>query len=271
MMLISDWNIRGLRIILIENLFKICKLSEKEKDNILNNIVYIITPVWVMNKIASVKLYYKKVVITVQEETIEVPKDSIIRFNIKDYTFNTGQKYDGLKYLRDCKEYFCDLVYKINETQYTLIRFRFSGEGTSNDENYHLKQVFSIYDWCDLNKIKREELSFYKTNPFTLNINGLQYIDTMSQYKKGCYVATCVYGSYDCKEVWSLRRYRDNYLDSFLLGRLFIKLYYKVSPKLVELFGDKEWFRKPIKKILDRKVKKLKNKGYEDTPYSDKY
>ena len=62
-----------------------------------------------------------------------------------------------------------------------------------------------------------------------------------------------------------------NYLDNTILGRLFIKLYYKVSPKLLELFGDKEWFRKPIKRILDRKVKKLKNKGYEDTPYSDKY
>ena len=26
----------------------------------------------------------------------------------------------------------------------------------------------------------------------------------------GCYVATCVYGSYDCPEVWVLRRFRDN-------------------------------------------------------------
>ena len=25
----------------------------------------------------------------------------------------------------------------------------------------------------------------------------------------GCYVATAVYGSYDCPEVWVLRRYRD--------------------------------------------------------------
>ena len=25
----------------------------------------------------------------------------------------------------------------------------------------------------------------------------------------GCYVATAVYGSYDCPQVWTLRRYRD--------------------------------------------------------------
>ena len=30
--------------------------------------------------------------------------------------------------------------------------------------------------------------------------------------KQGCYVATCVYGSYDCPQVWTLRRYRDDVL-----------------------------------------------------------
>ena len=28
----------------------------------------------------------------------------------------------------------------------------------------------------------------------------------------GCYIATCVYGSYDCPEVWTLRRFRDDTL-----------------------------------------------------------
>ena len=28
----------------------------------------------------------------------------------------------------------------------------------------------------------------------------------------GCYVATAVYGSYDCPQVWTLRRYRDDTL-----------------------------------------------------------
>ena len=47
--------------------------------------------------------------------------------------------------------------------------------------------------------------------------------------KSGCYVATAVYGSYDCPEVWTLRRFRDNYLDNYLLGRMFIKLYYAIN------------------------------------------
>lgn len=89
--------------------------------------------------------------------------------------------------------------------------------------------------------------------------------------KNGCYVATCVYGSYDCPEVWVLRRYRDNTLDGCFLGRTFIKIYYAVSPKLVKLFGKQNWFVCGCKSVLDKHVYKLREKGIPDTPYDDKY
>ena len=87
----------------------------------------------------------------------------------------------------------------------------------------------------------------------------------------GCYIATCVYGSYDCPQVWTLRRYRDYTLDETWYGRLFIKCYYAVSPKLVKWFGKYDWFRKPWKKFLDVMVKRLNSMGVEDTKYIDKY
>lgn len=87
--------------------------------------------------------------------------------------------------------------------------------------------------------------------------------------KTGCYIATCVYGSYDCGEVWTLRRYRDNVLATKRAGRAFIKLYYAVSPIVVKLFGKKKWFHKMWKKKLDKKVKKLQAQGIENTPYED--
>ncbi len=87
----------------------------------------------------------------------------------------------------------------------------------------------------------------------------------------GCYVATAVYGSYDCPEVWILRRYRDYYLDKNIFGRLFIKIYYAISPTLVKWFGKAKWFKKLIKPILEKKIKKLKDLGYSDTAYDDKY
>lgn len=88
--------------------------------------------------------------------------------------------------------------------------------------------------------------------------------------KSGCYVATCVYGSYDCPQVWTLRRYRDDTLGSTWYGRLFIRTYYAISPTLVKWFGNTNWFKKLWKNKLDHMVAKLQSKGVEDTPYKDK-
>ena len=89
--------------------------------------------------------------------------------------------------------------------------------------------------------------------------------------KSGCYIATCVYGSYDCPEVWVLRRYRDNALDNSFLGRIFIKTYYTFSPTLVKLFGKQNWFVCGCKIIINRIVCKLQSKGISSAPYNDKY
>ncbi len=85
----------------------------------------------------------------------------------------------------------------------------------------------------------------------------------------GCYIATAVYGSYDCPQVWTLRRYRDETLARSPMGRAFIRLYYAISPTLVKLFGNTSAFKKLWKKRLDKKVKKLNDAGVENTPYND--
>lgn len=87
---------------------------------------------------------------------------------------------------------------------------------------------------------------------------------------KHCYVATCVYGSYDCPQVWTLRRYRDNYLAKSIFGRAFIRTYYAISPTLVKWFGNTNSFKKLWKPILDQMVLRLNEKGIENTPYRDK-
>lgn len=86
----------------------------------------------------------------------------------------------------------------------------------------------------------------------------------------GCYVATAVYGSYDCPQVWTLRRFRDNTLAETWYGRAFIRTYYTISPTLVKWFGKSRWFVNLWKPRLDRMVKKLNERGVEDTPYDDK-
>lgn len=86
----------------------------------------------------------------------------------------------------------------------------------------------------------------------------------------GCYVATCIYGSYDCPQVWTLRRYRDNTLAKTILGRAFIRTYYAISPTIVRWFGNTHWFKKLWRGRLDKMVAKLKQNGVEDTPYNDR-
>lgn len=109
-----------------------------------------------------------------------------------------------------------------------------------------------------------------KTDPEIAAMIKAKYPAIQQGKSSGCYVATAVYGSYDCPEVWTLRRFRDDTLASTWYGRAFIKTYYAVSPTLVKWFGDTEWFKSMWKPTLDKMVAKLNNNGVEDTPYNDK-
>ena len=80
--------------------------------------------------------------------------------------------------------------------------------------------------------------------------------------KEGCYIATAVYGSYDCPKVRVLRHFRDEYLKMHKPGRAFIKIYYALSPGLVRMFGSKKWFNSMFRLILDPFVARLIRKGY---------
>lgn len=90
-----------------------------------------------------------------------------------------------------------------------------------------------------------------------------------SRSSGGCYVATCVYGSYDCPQVWTLRRFRDNTLATTWYGRAFIHIYYAVSPTLVKWFGHTHWFKRIWRVTLDTLVNNLQLAGVKDTPYTD--
>ena len=116
--------------------------------------------------------------------------------------------------------------------------------------------------WDKLRETVHAELR--KSNPEN------EALKPKSSSSGGCYVATCVYGSYDCPQVWTLRRFRDDTLGSTWYGRLFIRTYYAISPTLVKWFGKTNWFKKIWKGKLDRMVAKLQNNGVKDTPYEDK-
>ena len=74
---------------------------------------------------------------------------------------------------------------------------------------------------------------------------------------EGCYIATTVYGSYDCPQVLTLRRFRDQTLARRRWGRAFIRVYYALSPTLVRWFGRCRWFTVIWRSCLDPMVARL--------------
>lgn len=147
-------------------------------------------------------------------------------------------------------------------------------------------------DWFELGNPFGKSLSYYqKCGPIEKNLNLSTVIkelkneceerypgaridfvgfETATSSSEGCYIATAVYGSYDCPEVWTLRRFRDEKLRKNAAGRLFVKAYYAVSPTVVRMFGEMEWFNRFWRGRLDAMVRRLNDQGYDDNPYYDR-
>lgn len=160
------------------------------------------------------------------------------------------------------------------------------GYKTPNESSVEIAKQITVSDYTSLeeinsqiNKLARTICPFYTTDGVLWSkIRNLVHnilrarhpnCDALKVKSGGCYVATAVYGSYDCPQVWTLRRYRDFTLAKTWYGRAFIKTYYAISPTLVKWFGHTEWFKKMWQGKLDRMVKKLNANGVENTPYID--
>jgi hypothetical protein len=108
-----------------------------------------------------------------------------------------------------------------------------------------------------INKIKH--ICYWK------DIRGAQAKSTAKQVGKtistasdGCYIATMAYGNYDHPQVMELRNFRDQFLSKSMLGRSFIRFYYKYSPILVEKLRDKPKANKVIRTLLDKLIKTIR-------------
>ncbi len=135
--------------------------------------------------------------------------------------------------------------------------------------------------WKDAIEIHKDYVKYLQDKDSNIK-NIEEYVQKIqkfdSTYQKpevetsaGCYIATSIYGSYDCPEVWILRRFRDDTLDNYWAGRSFIKTYYAISPTLVKWFGKSSIFKGIFTPILNHMVSTLKKKGVSDMPYNDKY
>ena len=146
-----------------------------------------------------------------------------------------------------------------------------------DERAYLYRLLLKHYKRCIVNqRVNINTANLYRTRMQEVN-DKLKALDpsftpeTIPEAKRGCcYVATAVYGSYECPQVWTLRRFRDDTLGATWYGRAFIHTYYAISPTLVKWFGETKWFKKMWRGTLDRMVRSLQKKGVECTPYQDK-
>lgn len=74
---------------------------------------------------------------------------------------------------------------------------------------------------------------------------------------KQCFIATAVYGSAVAPEVEMLRQWRDQCLSKTLIGRSFISIYYKYSPRVAKHIEHRQFSKRLIRKALNYVVKKI--------------
>jgi hypothetical protein len=72
-----------------------------------------------------------------------------------------------------------------------------------------------------------------------------------------CYIATMVYGDRNAPEVVVLRKFRDEKLLPHFFGRVFVRMYYALSPTFVFIFKNNKPVNDLIRSILDKWVARL--------------
>lgn len=210
-------------------------------------------------------LYIKQKTKRYEGNTEFVDTTTVPTFKINHYTNNYNLEYNSFSWFNDSKGTLFS-VRKIELSPALLaraekseaMRIALNGKVLQRSQNSDvvLKDVAS---WLN------HELQPYKSVPKSAPASN-----SASSSSGGCYIATAVYGSYDCPEVWTLRRFRDDTLAGTWYGRAFIKTYYTVSPTLVKWFGQTGWFKDLWRGRLDKLVQKLQNSGVDSTPYQDK-
>ncbi len=111
-----------------------------------------------------------------------------------------------------------------------------------------------ISAYCHLRNEKRTfKLNRIEKIRFVESTKNTNWVNNSS----GCYIATMAYGSYEHPQVLILRKFRDDVLLSSFIGKLFVMVYYSISPKFVIVLKNQITINRILRKILDKLIENI--------------
>ena len=104
--------------------------------------------------------------------------------------------------------------------------------------------------------IVRKAEIFQKTakNPTVIK----SFLKTAATEKGRCFIATAAF-EYHSPEVEALTQWRDQFLQKHFLGRVFISIYYRLSPPLARFLDKQNSLKSPVRAVLRKFVSFLSN------------
>lgn len=159
---------------------------------------------------------------------------------------------------------YVSLYHEVPELPYDM-RLSLNYEG---EKIYKQLLEYSSGDLVSINATLRN-IRFGEDYYFDCNIISIVRIDTRESREQAkreeekrknssCFVATACYGSYDAKEVIILRHFRDEKLLKTNLGKIFIKVYYAISPYFAAIISKSDFLKKFVREnILKQIIKRL--------------
>ncbi len=129
-----------------------------------------------------------------------------------------------------------------NATDGTIPDSSVSGGGVENGSKY-----------CFIYGTKNQTQNIYR---FVINSSALnQQCIEPSQVvgildNKSCFISTAAFGSDMAPEVQMFRNFRNEYLLSNSIGKIFVKTYYQLSPPMAHLIAKHDWLRSITRFLL---------------------
>jgi len=115
----------------------------------------------------------------------------------------------------------------------------------------------SNLDVCDRIILVIKDIEINEDTSTWFNYQKDRFKILRKKNNSGCYIATMAYNDYSHPKVICLRKFRDKHLLNNLLGRVFVSIYYYLSPRVVSKFKNMNYIKFFTRISLDLIIKFL--------------